>query len=108
MDISPVIRMWVTNKNSSEITPEINNAMMDFLASAKENGCSGFTFAEDTERVIVFTVWSDEKKLENFRSSDDYKKRLEEVINSFSTADFELSNDIVFNSTAKILDTHTG
>lgn len=106
MNISPVIRMWVTNKNNCEITTEINNAMVEFLSSAMENGCNGFTFAEDAERVIVFTVWSDEKVLEKFRSTDDYKNREKEIINSFSAADFQLSDDILFNSTAKILHTY--
>ena len=66
MNTSPVIRMWVTNKNNSEITTEINNAMVEFLSSAMENGCDGCTFAEDAERVIVYTGWSDEKMLEKF------------------------------------------
>ena len=107
MDTSPVIRMWITNKNNCEITTEMNNAMVEFLSSAIENGCNGFTFAEDDERVIVYTIWSDEKILEEFRSSDDYKNREKEIINSFLTAGFQLPDDILFNSTAKILDTHT-
>tara|TARA_B100001996_G_scaffold343553_1_gene298743 strand:+ start:202 stop:525 length:324 start_codon:yes stop_codon:yes gene_type:complete len=107
MDASPVIRIWVTNKNNSEITTEINKAMVDFLSSAIDNGCNGFTFAEDAERVIVYTVWSDENTLEKFRSSDDYKNREKEIINSFFAADFQLPDDILFNSTAKILRTYT-
>jgi len=107
MDASPVIRIWVTNKNNSEITTEINKAMVDFLSSAIDNGCNGFTFAEDAERVIVYTVWSDENTLEKFRSSDDYKNREKEIINSFFAADFQLPDDILFNSTAKILHTYT-
>ena len=105
MNTSPVIRMWVTNKNNSEITTEINNAMVEFLSSAMENGCDGFTFAEDAERVIVYTEWSDEKMLERFRSSNDYKIREKEIINSFFAAGFHLPDDILFNSTAKILHT---
>ena len=106
MNISPVIRMWVTNKNNCEITTEINNAMVKFLSSAMENGCNGFTFAEDDERVIVYTIWSDEKILEEFRSSDKYKNREKGIINSFLTAGFQLPDDILFNSTAKILHSH--
>ena len=107
MDKSPVIRIWITNKNNSEITNEINNAMFGFLSSAMENGCDGFTFAEDTERVIVYTSWSDERKLEKFRSSEDYKNYEKEILNSFFAADFQLPDDILFNSTAKILHTYS-
>ena len=107
MNTSPVIRMWVTNKNNSEITTEMNNAMVDFLSTSMENGCNDFTFAEDADRVIVYTTWSDEKILEKFRSSEDYKKREKEIINSFFAAGFQLPDDILFNSTAKILHAYT-
>ena len=107
MDTSPVIRMWITNKNNSEITTEMNNAMVNFLSTSMENGCNGFTFAEDADRVIVYTTWSDEKILEKFRSSEDYKNREKEIINSFFAAGFQLPDDILFNSTAKILHAYT-
>ncbi len=107
MNTSPVIRMWVTNKNNSEITTEMNNAMVNFLSTSMENGCNGFTFAEDADRVIVYTTWSDEKILEKFRSSEDYKNREKEIINSFFAAGFQLPDDILFNSTAKILHAYT-
>tara|TARA_B100000965_G_scaffold212415_1_gene177480 strand:+ start:3196 stop:3495 length:300 start_codon:yes stop_codon:yes gene_type:complete len=99
--------MWVTNKNNSEITTEMNNAMVNFLSTSMENGCNGFTFAEDADRVIVYTTWSDEKILEKFRSSEDYKNREKEIINSFFAAGFQLPDDILFNSTAKILHAYT-
>ena len=107
MNTSPVIRIWVTNKNNSEITTEMNNAMVNFLSTSMENGCNGFTFAEDADRVIVYTTWSDEKILEKFRSSEDYKNREKEIINSFFAAGFQLPDDILFNSTAKILHAYT-
>ena len=46
-----------------------------FLSTAVEHGCNGSTFAEDSERVIAYTVWSDEKTLEQFRVTEDYKVR---------------------------------
>ena len=103
MEKSPVIRMWITNKNDKKITPEMNEAMVEFLSSAIDNGCTGSTFAEDDERVIVYTMWSDEMILERFRSSEIYKTKEQKIIQSFVSANFELSSDILFNSTAKIL-----
>ena len=48
--------MWITNKNNSrEITEEMSAAMVDFLSIAIEHGCIGSTFAEDDDRIIVFT-----------------------------------------------------
>ena len=106
MEKSPVIRMWVTNKNDKKITPEMNEAMVEFLSSAIDNGCTGSTFAEDEERVIVYTMWSDEVILERFRSSEIYKTKEQKIIQSFVSANFELPGDILFNSTAKILFTN--
>ena len=59
MQKQSVIRMWITNKNSREITEEMSAAMVDFLSIAIEHGCIGSTFAEDDDRIIVFTKWSD-------------------------------------------------
>ncbi len=103
MEESSVIRMWITNKNSREITAEMSKAMVDFLSIAIENGCIGSTFAEDDERIIVYTMWSDEMTLEKFRSSTDYSSKEGKIIQSFVAAGFEISEDILFNSTAKIL-----
>ncbi len=103
MGKSSVIRMWITNKNNREITAEMSESMVAFLSSAIENGCIGSTFAEDDERVIVYTRWSDEMTLEQFRSSEEYKIQEGYIIQSFAAAGFEIPGDILFNSTAKIL-----
>ena len=103
MGISSVIRMWITKKNNREITEEMNESMVGFLSIAIENGCIGSTFAEDDERIIVYTKWSDEITLEQFRSSQDYKSQEVKIIQSFIDAGFEIPDDILFNSTGKIL-----
>ena len=95
--------MWITNKNNREITTEMNESMVAFLSIAIENGCTGSTFAEDEERIIVYTRWSDEMTLEKFRSSEDYKIQEGKIIQSFAAAGFEIPDDILFNSTANIL-----
>jgi len=81
----------------------MNESMVAFLSSAIENGCIGSTFAEDDERIIVYTRWSDEMTLEQFRSSKQYRAREQNIIQSFAAAGFEIPGDILFNSTAKIL-----
>ena len=98
-----VIRMWITNKNDKEITAGMIESMEDFLSVAIQNGCIGSTFAEDEERIIVYTRWMDEITLEQFRSSEDYKTKEGSIIQSFTDAGFEIPEDILFNSTAKIL-----
>ena len=98
-----VIRMWITNKNDKEITSEMSQSMKAFLSIAIENGCIGSTFAEDEERIIVYTIWSDEMALEQFRSSEEYKIKEGKIIQSFAAAGFKIPDDILFNSTAKIL-----
>lgn len=103
MQESSVIRMWITNKNGGEITTSMSESMMSFLSIAVENGCTGSTFAEDDERIIVFTRWSDEKTLEQFRSSEDYGIEEGKIVQSFVAAGFEIPGDILFNSTAKVL-----
>ena len=103
MEESPVIRMWITNKNGREITTDMSDSMVSFLSVAIENGCIGSTFAEDEERIIVYTRWSDERTLEQFRSSEDYGIEEGKIVQSFVAAGFEIPNDILFNSTAKIL-----
>ena len=103
MEESSVIRMWITNKNNREITAAMSESMVTFLSIAIENGCIGSTFAEDDERIIVYTKWSDEKTLEQFRSSMDYKTQEGKIIQSFVEAGFEIPGDILFNSTATIL-----
>ena len=103
MEKPSVIRMWITNKNNREITTEMNESMVTFLSIAIENGCTGSTFAEDDERIIVYTRWSDEMTLEKFRSSEDYKIQEGKIIQSFAAAGFEIPDDILFNSTANIL-----
>ena len=103
MEESSVIRMWVTNKNNREITAAMSESMVDFLSIAKKNGCIGSTFAEDEERIIVYTMWSDEMALENFRSSKEYQSHEGNIIQSFVAAGFEIPGDILFNSTATIL-----
>ena len=81
----------------------MNESMVTFLSIAIENGCTGSTFAEDEERIIVYTRWSDEMTLEKFRSSEDYKIQEGKIIQSFAAAGFEIPDDILFNSTANIL-----
>ena len=103
MEKTPVIRMWITNKNGKEITSAMNESMVSFLSIAIENGCIGSTFAEDEQRVIVFTRWSDEMTLERFRSSKDYHTQETKIIQSFADAGFDIASDILFNSTAKVL-----
>ena len=103
MEESSVIRMWITNKNGREITTAMSESMVSFLSIAIENGCTGSTFAEDDERIIVFTRWSDEGTLEQFRSSEDYGIEEGKIVQSFVAAGFEIPRDILFNSTAKIL-----
>ena len=98
-----VIRMWITNKNDKEITSEMSQSMKAFLSIAIENGCIGSTFAEDEERIIVYTRWSDEMVLEQFRSSEEYKIKEGKIIQSFTAAGFKIPDDILFNSTANIL-----
>ena len=81
----------------------MSESMVAFLSSAIENGCIGSTFAEDDERIIVYTRWLDEMTLEQFRSSEVYKLREGKIIQSFVAAGFEIPDDILFNSTAKVL-----
>ena len=81
----------------------MTEAMVSFLSIAIENGCIGSTFAEDKERVIVYTRWSDEMTLDHFRSSEEYKIQEGKIIQSFVAAGFEIADDILFNSTATIL-----
>ena len=95
--------MWITNKNNGEITVEMSESMVAFLSTAMEHGCIGSTFAEDDERIIVYTRWSDEMILEQFRSSEEYKIQEGKIIQSFANAGFEIADDILFNSTAKLL-----
>ena len=103
MEESSVIRIWITNKNNREITDAMSESMLDFLSIASENGCIGSTFAEDDERIIAYTRWSDEMALEQFRSSEDYKIQEVKIIQAFVAAGFEIPDDILFNSTAKVL-----
>ena len=103
MEKTPVIRIWITNKNGKKITSAMSESMTSFLTVAVENGCIGSTFAEDEQRVIVFTRWSDEMTLEEFRSSKDYHTQETKIIQSFTDADFDISSDILFNSTARVL-----
>ena len=95
--------MWITNKKHKEITAGMIESMEDFLSVAIQNGCIGSTFAEDEERIIVYTSWVDEMTLEQFRLSEDYKNKEGSIIQSFTDAGFEIPEDILFNSTAKIL-----
>ena len=103
MEESSIIRMWITNKNGRQITTAMSESMVSFLSIAVDNGCTGSTFAEDDERIIVFTRWSDEKTLEQFRSSEDYSIEEGKIVQSFIGAGFEIPGDILFNSTANIL-----
>ena len=98
-----VIRIWITNKNDKEITSQMSESMEEFLSIAIQNGCIGSTFAEDEERIIVYTRWSDEMVLEQFRSSEEYKIKEGKIIQSFTAAGFKIPDDILFNSTANIL-----
>ena len=103
MEESSVIRMWITNKNNRNITDAMSESMLAFLSIAIENGCIGSTFAQDDERIIAYTRWSDEMALEQFRSSEDYKIQEVKIIQAFVAAGFEIPEDILFNSTAKVL-----
>ena len=103
VDEMAVIRMWITNKRDKKVTSDMSDSMVEFLSCAVENGCIGSTFAEDEERIIVYTMWSDEVSLEQFRSSQDYKTLEEKIISSYVSGGFEIPKDILFNSTAKIL-----
>ena len=98
-----VVRMWITNKNEKEMTGEMIESVEDFLSVSIRNGCIGSTFAEDEERIIVYTRWMDEMTLEQFRTSEDYKTKEGGIIQSFIDAGFDIPEDILFNSTAKIL-----
>ena len=103
MEKSSVVRMWITNKNGREITAEMRGTMQAFLSTAIQNGCIGSTFAEDSERIIAYTRWSNETTLEQFRLSEDYKTKEGKIIHAFSAAGFDIPDDILFSSTAKIL-----
>ena len=103
MEKTPVIRMWITNKNGKIITSAMSESMTSFLTVAIENGCIGSTFAEDEQRVIVFTRWSDKMTLERFRASKDYHKQETKIVQSFADAGFDITSDILFNSTARVL-----
>jgi hypothetical protein len=98
-----VVRIWITNKNEKEITGEMIESVEDFLTVSIQNGCIGSTFAEDEKRIIVYTRWMDEMTLEQFRTSEDYKTKEGSIIRSFTDAGFDIPEDILFNSTAKIL-----
>lgn len=98
-----VIRMWITNKSNRKITPGMRKSMVTFLSMAIENGCTDSTFAEDDERIIVYTRWSDEATLEQFRSSKQYALLEGNILQSFNTAGFNIAEDLLFNSTANIL-----
>ena len=98
-----VVRIWITNKHEKEITVEMIESVEIFLSASILNGCIGSTFAEDEERIIVYTRWMDEMTLEQFRSSEDYKTKEGSIIQSFIAAGFEIPDDIMLNSTAKIL-----
>jgi len=98
-----VVRIWITNKIDKKITVGMKESIEGFLSIAIQNGCIRSTFAEDEERIIVYTRWADEMTLEQFRSSEDYKTKEAIIIQSFIAAGFEIPDDILFNSTAKIL-----
>ena len=98
-----VVRMWITNKNGMGITASMIESMEDFLSVAIQHGCIGSTFAEDEERIIVYTSWVDEITLEQFRTSESYKIKEENIIQSFTDSGFSIPEAILFNSTAKIL-----
>ena len=103
MDEIAVIRMWITNKRDKKVTSDMSDSMIEFLSCAVENGCIGSTFAEDEERIIVYTMWSNEATLEQFRSSQDYKTLEEKIISSYVSGGYEIPKVILFNSTARIL-----
>ena len=103
MEKPSVIRIWITNKNDKEITSQMSESMEEFLSIAIQNGCIGSTFAEDEERIIVYTSWVDEITLEQFRTSESYKRKEENIIQSFTDSGFSIPEAILFNSTAKIL-----
>ncbi|DAC28787.1 MAG TPA: hypothetical protein D7H99_01510 [Candidatus Poseidoniales archaeon] len=103
MEESPVIRMWITNKSNKEITTAMNESMVAFLSIAKQSGCIGASFAEDDERIIAYTMWSNEMALEQFRSSKEYHAQEGKIIQAFVAAGFQIPGDILFNSTANIL-----
>ena len=48
--------MWITEKKSREITPEMIESMMAFLSVAAKYGCLGSTFAEDDTEVDLSLV----------------------------------------------------
>lgn len=98
-----VVRMWITNKNEKEITAEMIKSVEDFLTVSIQNGCISSTFAEDEDRIIVYTRWMDEMTLEQFRTSEDYKTKEGGIVRSFMDAGFDITEDILFNSTAKVL-----
>jgi hypothetical protein len=98
-----VVRMWITNKNGMGITASMIESVEDFLSVAIQHGCIGSTFAEDEERIIVYTSWVDEITLEQFRTSESYKIKEENIIQSFTDSGFSIPEAILFNSTAKIL-----
>ncbi len=98
-----VVRMWITNKNGMGITASMIESVEDFLSVAIQHGCIGSTFAEDEERIIVYTSWVDEITLEQFRTSESYKIKEENIIQSFTDSGFSIPETILFNSTAKIL-----
>lgn len=98
-----VVRMWITNKNGMGITASMIESVEDFLSVAIQHGCIGSTFAEDEERIIVYTSWVDEITLEQFRTSESYKRKEENIIQSFTDSGFSIPEAILFNSTAKIL-----
>ena len=103
MENGPVVRMWITNKNGKKITDAMSDSMVTFLSLAAENGCTGSTFAEDDQRVIAYTQWTDEITLEQFRASKDYQIHERKIIQSFAESGFDLASDILFNSTAQVL-----
>ena len=103
METMPVIRMWITNKKNRPITTAMSESMVNFLSIAMGHGCVGSAFAEDEERIIVYTRWLDELRLEQFRSSKDYSNQEAVIIQSFIDAGFEIPEDILFNSTARVL-----
>ena len=95
--------MWITNKNGMGITASMIESVEDFLSVAIQHGCVGSTFAEDEERIIVYTSWVNEIKLEQFRSSEAYKTKVDSIIQSFTDSGFSIPEAILFNSTAEIL-----
>jgi len=98
-----VVRIWITNKNGNRVTASMIESMEDFLSVAIRHGCIGSTFAEDEQRIIVYTSWVDEITLELFRTSEAYKTKEESIIQSFTDSGFSIPDAILFNSTAKVL-----